>query len=309
MSNATFGRATQTTTIDPTILNGWGSRGYNWEFSVGVQHELVPRVSAEAAYFRRSYGNLAVTDNLLVSPSDYSPYNVTAPVDPRLPGGGGYVISGLYDLNPNKVGQVDNYSTFAKNYGEQLDRWRGLDVTVNARPQRGIFLQGGISTGQTITDNCGVVSKLDNPSQLYCRVQGNWLTQVKMLGTYTVPRIDVQISSTFQSIPGPVLSAVFTVPNAVIVPSLGRNLSGGAANATVNLIEPQTAFGDRVNQLDLRIGKRLRFGRARTVVSVDVFNATNANAVTAENSNYAVWRAPQVILNPRFARFSAQFDF
>ena len=78
---------------------------------------------------------------------------------------------------------------------------------------------------------------------------------------------------------------------------------------TVNVLEPQTMFGDRVNQLDLRFGKVLRFGRSRSVVSVDVFNATNSNAVLAESLAYASWRQPQAILNPRYARFSVQFDF
>ena len=64
-----------------------------------------------------------------------------------------------------------------------------------------------------------------------------------------------------------------------------------------------------MNQVDLRFGKVFRFGRTRSVASVDVFNATNANPVTAENFAYAVWRQPQSILNPRYARLSLQFDF
>ncbi|MBI4266622.1 MAG: hypothetical protein HY657_19820, partial [Acidobacteria bacterium] len=309
MSNRNFGNATPSATLDPAIFNGWGSRGYNWEFSTSVQHEVVPRVSIEVGHFRRSYGNLTVTDNLLVAPSDYSPYSVTAPSDPRLPGGGGYVLSGLYDLNPNKVGQVDNYTTFAKHYGKLIDGWSGWDFTVNARPGPGVLLHGGASTGRSITDRCDLVTKLDNPSQLYCRVEGAFLTQLKFLGTYTLPRVDVQVSATVQSIPGLALAANYVVPNALVAPSLGRNLSGGAANVTVNLIEPQSTFGDRVNQLDVRLGKVLRFGRARAVASVDVFNVLNANPVLAENFAYTLWRRPQSILNPRFARLSLQFDF
>jgi hypothetical protein len=135
------------------------------------------------------------------------------------------------------------------------------------------------------------------------------VTQFKFLGAYTVPRVDVQVSGTFQALPGPVLAANYIAPNSVVQPSLGRPLSGGAANVTVNLINPGDMYGERLNQLDLRVGKILRFGRTRTNVGVDIFNALNANPVLTENSAYAAWRTPLSILQPRYFRFSAQFDF
>ena len=33
-----------TTRYDPETLSGWGKRGYNWEASAAIQHELLPRV-------------------------------------------------------------------------------------------------------------------------------------------------------------------------------------------------------------------------------------------------------------------------
>ena len=74
------------------------NRGYNWELAAQVPHELVPRVRVNAGYFRRWYGNFRVTDNLSLTPADYNPYCVTAPIDARLPDGGGYQVCGLYDV-------------------------------------------------------------------------------------------------------------------------------------------------------------------------------------------------------------------
>jgi hypothetical protein len=307
MSDVNFGKPIPTTAIDPEIINS--NRGYNWEFSAGIQRELIPRVSADLSYFRRSYGNFVVTDNRATAPSDFDAFSITAPVDSRLPGGGGYVLGGLYNLSPAKVGQVDNLITRASNYGDQIERWSGVDLTVNARLRDGATVQGGLSTGRTLTDDCDVRQSLDNPSPLYCRVQTPFLTQVKFLGSYQVPRIGVQLSATFQSVPGPQILANYNAPNAVVQPSLGRPLSGGAANVTVNLVEPGTMYGERLNQLDFRFGKLLRFGRMRASVNLDLYNATNANTVLTQNNNYASWMAPQAILQARFARISAQVDF
>ena len=74
--------------------------------AVGIQRELLPRLSAEVTYNRRWFGNFTATDNVLVGPSDYSPYSIVAPLDPRLPDGGGYTIDDLWDINPTKFGQV-----------------------------------------------------------------------------------------------------------------------------------------------------------------------------------------------------------
>jgi hypothetical protein len=97
--------------------------------------------------------------------------------------------------------------------------------------------------------------------------------------------------------------------NAVVQPSLGRPLSGNAANVTVNLLEPGALYSDRRNQLDLRFGKILRYGRTRTRVSVDLNNALNSAPVLTENSSYAVFRQPTSIQPARVARFGAQVDF
>ena len=194
-SNALFGQQIPTLTYDPATYTGWGSRGYNWEFSAGVQQELAPRVSMDVGYFRRVYGNLLVTDNVAIAPTDFDQYSITAPSDARLPNGGGYVISDLYDLRPEKVAggiAVNNFQTFAKNFGDQIEHWNGVDVNFNARLPRGVILQGGWSTGRVTTDNCDVVTKLDSPSQTisgvlypasFCHVEGNWLTDGKVVGS------------------------------------------------------------------------------------------------------------------------------
>jgi hypothetical protein len=143
----------------------------------------------------------------------------------------------------------------------------------------------------------------------YCRVEEPYLTQLKALAAYTLPRVDVQLAATVQSIPGPVVSANVVYPSGVIAGTLLRPLSGNLATAVVNVIPTAAEYGDRLNQLDFRVGKIVRLARARVALNVDLFNALNSNAVLTENASFAVFRQPLAVLNPRLVKFSANVDF
>src|SRR5438105_3709664 len=92
--------------MDPSL-----PRDYNWEESVLIQHELRRAVSLAAGYYRRQFYNLRWTNNVLVDPDlDYTAFTFTGPRDSRLPNGGGEVIT-LYNLNPAKLGQIDQVIT------------------------------------------------------------------------------------------------------------------------------------------------------------------------------------------------------
>ena len=94
--------------------------------------------------------------------------------------------------------------------------------------------------------------------------------------------------------------------------SLGRPLSGNATNVTINLVEPGTMYGDRVNQLDFRFAKMLRFGGSRTMVSLDLYNTLNSNAVLTYNNTFVpggTWLQPNSVLTGRLARISAEFTW
>ena len=118
LSNVRFGQPVLTGNYDPDLLNGWGVRASDWSFGVSVQQQLMQRMSVEVGYYRRSFGGFTLNDNLALQPSDLTPYSITAPLDPRLPDGGGYTIDGLYNVVPSKSGQIDNLATLASKYGD-----------------------------------------------------------------------------------------------------------------------------------------------------------------------------------------------
>ena len=108
------------------------------------------------------------------------------------------------------------------------------------------------------------------------------------------------------------LGADYAASNSEVVPSLGRNLSGNASNVTVNLVAPGTMYGDRINQLDLRMAKILRHGRSQTTIGIDVYNALNSSAVLTHNNAFVpggTWLQPIAILTPRLVKLTAELDF
>ncbi|MGH7129321.1 MAG: hypothetical protein ACREIV_12185, partial [Planctomycetaceae bacterium] len=256
-SNLNFGLPVFNTTFDPNIITGWGKRAYDWNFGVQVQQELLPRISVNVGYFRRSFGNFFVTDNRATTAADYDTFSVTAPTDPRLPGGGGYTLSNLYNVRPALAGVTDNFQTFSKAYGRETRRWNGVEVNFTARVRGGLTFQGGTSTGRLTTDECELREVLPEIGLLdpYCKETPPFTTQFKGLASYVVPVIDVQVSGTLQSLVGDLLSANYAFPSAVVAQSLGRPLSGNASFATINLVTPGDVYGDRINQLDFRVSK------------------------------------------------------
>ena len=307
MANPNFGREVGGTVYEPKTLRGWGVRE-----STGVLHGRAARSHHRAISGSRVFQplvwqprlgtptgnsggvNFITADDRSLTAADFDSFCVTAPTNPQLPGGGGYQVCGLYDLKPAKFGvPSDEFVTFAKDYGKQVQNFKGVDLSTNARLPRGIIVQGGVSLGKTTLDVCEVVDRLPEmlvdagtiiPRQ-HCHAETPFLTQFKMLGSYTVPTIDVRLSASFQSIPGPPLAANLVVPNATVRQSLGRDLAGGAQNITVNIVDPGTLFGDRLNQLDMRVSKLLRVGgRRRTSINVDVYNVLNSNAVQTESN-------------------------
>jgi len=303
---------------NPKVLNGWGSRPYQWEFSTSVQHELRRGLSMDVGYFRRWFGNFGVTDNLNLGPGDFGVFSVTAPVDARLPDGGGYTVNGFYNLNPDKVAVVpNNYFTFAKDHGVQTEHWNGVDLTVNWRLARGMTFQGGVSTGQRVLDTCDVIDELPEAAVLtapFCHQSENFLTDGKLIWSYTIPKVDVTVSGLFFSRPGPQLAANQVIPNSVVKESLGRDLSANAQNVTVNLVQPGSIFGERRNQLDLRFTKPFTVDRVRLGASFELYNTFNANTVLTESATYRDaslngWRIPTSIMPPRFIKLSLQMDF
>ena len=310
IENRNFGQANPNANrYADDVLRGWGIRGSTWDFATEVQHQLGRGASLTGGYSRNWDDNFLVTDNLAVSPADYSPYCIIAAAHAALPDGGRYKVCDLYDINPDKFGQVLNLVARASQYGKQTRVSNFLYANMNMRFGSGGQWSGGVDTGRTVTERCFVV---DSPQELlYCRVVTPWLQnlQVKFTGSYPLPA-DFVVSGVLQNNPGISVGANYSATNAEIAPSLGRPLAGGRRTAIVPLTAPETQYEARLTQLDLRLAKIFRLNRTRLQANLDLYNALNANTILTINSTFGEqWLRPQSILDGRLVQLSGTLSF
>ena len=324
--------------FDPDGFSGWGVRPSDWALAVSVQQEIFPRGSVEVAYHHRSFTMFTtggtVTDNLSVSPNDLAAWTLTAPSDPRLPGGGGYPVGPLYNVNSNVFGQVNNFITPTNKVADDTRVFNGVDVTFNLRNVRGVTLSGGTSTGKVTNDWCAIRDVVPENSAAmattpgsgyllnpYCLQESPWETSYRFAVAYTIPRIDVNVSSIYSDKTNigtdqlGSLQANYTLTAADLADAaaqIGRPLNV-TGPLTVNLLAPGQLYGDRVRQWNFGAKKAIRFGSQRLTLGVDIYNLTNSNTTTGFNpvfaTNVAGWNSPTTYLNPRVFRLNAEFAF
>jgi hypothetical protein len=194
-------------------MAGWGVRPLNWEFSAGIQHEIMPRLSATFGYFRRIQGNFFVTDNEAYGPNDFTEYSATAPTNARLPQSG-QVVTGF--LDPVEVRAPQNVVKDASQFGKQKGHWDGFDMSVDARLKSSLYVQGGVGVGKGMSDFCEIVDDVPEmlqavtppagiqalvrdtafgiagppgawTSKSNCHQETPWQAQYKTLASYTLP--------------------------------------------------------------------------------------------------------------------------
>jgi len=334
MANKNFGQQVISTAADPNWIQGWGKRPYSWAGSLAMERQLANGVALTAGFYRTVFGNFTVTRNTAVTPADFSPYCFTAPNDPRLPASvSGQQICGLYDVNPDKFGQVTNMVTLASNYGRASEYYNGVDVNLVARLPRGINISGGWNIGNSIsllstwpgvtTSKSNQCVLVNSPQDLKYQVvsgvatgceSGNpYQNLVKVNGSVPLPW-NLQAAAVYQNIPGPNYGGIYTATNAQIAPSLGRNLSGGVQTVQIDLLQPLSQYFDyRINQLDVRLSKIFRTRGRKFQLNVDVYNAMNGSYALWTNNNYgsngASWLRPTSTFDARLIKFGAQYDF
>jgi len=305
------------------------SREYNVETTVGVQHQLLPRLSVFGGYYHRHFYNQEAQQNPLLTLSDWNPFQVVNPI------GNGETMT-LFNLNAAKAGL---YSKQLVDINSSINRtiYDGFDVSFNARLLRGAQVVGGWSNDRLITISC---DQYDPNKLRFCDQTGETFQQFgatstppfrndfKLSANYPLPW-DVDISGVFISFAGkgnsytaqdPSLGVYWTVPasafpngqrtRAVVSAPILLAAGGQTQAPGFNLVAPNTKFEPRWNQLDLSVKRTFRFSRKEVQGQLAVFNVLNANTVLQEVQSFgSSLGQPQNVLQGRLMRLAVLINF
>jgi hypothetical protein len=329
--------------FDPGVLSGWGVRPSDWSYGASVQQQLFAKASVEVGYYRRTFTQYTtsgtVTDDLNIGPNDLTPFFLTAPSDPRLPGGGGYQIGPLYNKTPAAFTRVqDLLVKSTKDVGDDTRVFNGVDVTFNVRNAKGFTFSGGTSTGKVVNDWCAVRAAVPEAAQFtlnpYCHAESPFQTSFNGQASYIVPKVDVLIAGVYRdrvilngtpnnastdqlggSLPANLTFTATDATGQAIAQQIGRNLTGGPF--TVNLITPGTLYGggdlygSRNRNIDISLKKIIRMGTRRLTAGLDIYNLTNSDTTLFYNTvfvpNVTGYQTSLAYLNPRVFRLAAEF--
>jgi hypothetical protein len=285
-------------------------------------------------YFRNTDSMQRVTDNERVGPDDFDQFCVTAPTDPRLPNGGGYEICGLSAIKPSAFGLSQPVVKRTGNFGQDIRRNHFFGVGLNARLPGGIRIGGGFDAGYISRDQCfdvdsrglttfsvagsvipGVfggqtATTIDGQQTCKATMPFRGLAMLKLNGSVPI-KGGFTASAIFQDQAGAPVDAVWSAPNSVIAPRLGRNLAGNTAFQNVPLVRAGELFEDRIRRLDLRLSKSFPLPRRLNLqLNLDAYNALNASPAQAVNTVFgANWRQPLNVLDPRILQISGMLSF
>jgi hypothetical protein len=278
-----------------------------------------------------------VLQNTAVTPADFTSFCLNAPTDTRLGQFSGGQICGLYNVNPNKLGQVQNVITEGSNFGQQKEIYNGVDISTNIRWGKGGLVQGGVALGRTDMDNCFAnnypnitpenVSASQPRNSTYCHIVSPlWSgvgSQVKLQAVYPLAW-GFNASASYKNLPGIPWTATQTLTNAQVAPALGRNLSAcpavGTCTATFTLplvaigsngsTQTATLFDKRLNEVDVRLSRTFKIGKARVLGTADLYNVLNTRVAQGINTTYGPsWLLPTSILGGRLFKIGGQFSY
>ena len=245
---------------------------YTNEIAAEIEQQLGPQMVLTAGYHYRGRRRLLGPTNLAVPTSGYIPLNVVEATS-------GVPVT-VYNQDPATRGKFD---VVYDNHQQYDDWFHGFDVTVTKRMSNHWMLLGSAAFATSEGDiNFGFnnstagganTADLNNPNFMFRRgpQPGEVPRSFKLAGVYELP-YGIRAAANAVYIAGsPELTTVIVGPNTVALTQVSQTL----------VVEPfGTTHNANVTMVDLNFAKTLTVGRTRIEPRVDIFNLTNAGAIT-----------------------------
>jgi hypothetical protein len=240
------------------------TRPYQWEYTASVQHELFPSVGLSLSYFRRQYGDILGTKNILVSGDSYIPVVITNPLTSQ--------PLTVYNQDPATLNVRDQVRD---NYSEIESTYNGFEVLIDKRFSDRLMVLSGLSLGA----HSGTIntSDLNNPNlsiNNHGSIGNDSRFNLKTVATYRLPRA-FRVGVNLQYRDGYPLQRSFTVTRT-LVPNLTQ------VNQTVQLASRGDYRRGNLALLDLRFSKVIEAKGLRVEPLMELYNALNNNSTISE---------------------------
>jgi hypothetical protein len=298
-------------------------RRYNWEFTVGVQHQLMPRLAVGAMMYKRTIHEIQMTDRSFITTADYTPFTVRMPAEISRDADVAAVLDAnemitVYNLNQAK-NSVFGQGLVDRSAEEDRSLYTGFETSFSTRLPGGAVLFGSWTAEKNTSVFC---ENDDNPNgpptgDLY---QGRnvarggrfcdqrefnmpFLHEFKLAGNYSLP-YGVDVGAVVQSFGG-LERVIQWTPAANLFPNGQRTQS-----QTLILTEPGALYGERWDQLDVNFKKNIRYGNKVHTFQIDIFNVFNNNSIRTMNDTIGASLGQVTAIMPgRFPRIGYQFKF
>jgi hypothetical protein len=259
--------------------------------TASLEHQLADNLAVTLSYFRRRYQDLTAVVNVAVTAADYTPLQITNPLD-------GTPLT-IYSQNASSIGRVDNVLLNSDLLTQEYD---GGEVTVTRRFSNGLALFGGATFGR----NKAWSSASLNPNDQINADGYDPLDSPVLLNVSAISRLpgDISFSSRFAYATGQPLRRVYQLTRT-IVPGLGQTSQDVQVAPRGEYRKPDQALWD------VRVGRRFAASRGATIEPlVEIYNLLNENAslTEVETVGPTLGRISRNI-DGRLVRFSVRVTF
>jgi len=298
-------------------------REYQFQYNVGVQHELRRGVTLNFSWNRTSDYQQTLVLNYAVPFSAWTPVQITNPLDGS--------PTTVYNLQPQYFGVTPALHETNAPQSLRANSYNGFETAVTARLPHGAFFMGGWTIDRTIDRSCdmntsAIGAARNDPNTLrFCDWTGRlyqdlgkitgipYRNEFKILGSVPI-KWGIQVSASLYAAPvygggnafvgvGALstgtggfknvywsISPTTRYPTDCNCPNPGALVDPGLTQGseTITLLPPGSRFTPRLNQLDIGVRKIFRVREKMSLIGeAQFFNVLNSNAVLTENQSLA----------------------